>query len=248
MAMMFFHERWPVFHEDNHLLAVYKPAGLLAQADEPGGHCLLELARDWIKQRHNKPGRAFLGLVHRLDRPVAGVMVLARTSKAAARLSEQLRTRAARKRYLAVVENTPGAEAGRLVHHIERTARFSRVLTQPSASSREARLGFRVLEAAEGRSLLEVELETGRRHQIRLQLAHVGCPVVGDVRYGASQPLGCRQIALFARQLTLEHPTLRHSLTFTSPLPAGWPWRSGEPPEQAPLWNWEEFSTGRFTF
>jgi 23S rRNA pseudouridine1911/1915/1917 synthase len=239
--MNFLGERWPVFYEDNHLLALYKPAGLLAQADESGTDSLLELARAWIKKRHRKPGRAFLGLVHRLDRPVAGVMLFARTSKAAARVSAQLRSRQTRKVYLAVVEGKPGNPSGRLAHHIERKDRSSRLVVDPTPSSQEARLVYRMLDAAAGRSLLEIELETGRRHQIRLQLAGIGCPVVGDVRYGAPHPLPGRQIALLARQMELEHPTRREVLVFTSPLPAGWPWHSAEPADQAPLWNWEEY-------
>jgi 23S rRNA pseudouridine1911/1915/1917 synthase len=240
--MNFLHERWPVFYEDNHLLVLYKPSGLLAQANETGGVCLLELARAWIKKRYRKPGRVFLGLVHRLDRPVAGVMMFARTSKAAARLSDQVRSRKIRKTYMAVVQGEPRHSDGRLVHHLERHSHASCLVGQPTPLSREARLIYRVLDAADDRSLLEIELETGRRHQIRLQLAHIGCPVVGDVRYGATHRLPSRQIALFARQIALEHPTRREPLEFTSPLPAGWPWPTDEIADTAPLWNWEDYA------
>jgi 23S rRNA pseudouridine1911/1915/1917 synthase len=239
--MSFLHERWPVFHEDNHLLALYKPAGLLVQGDETGGANLLDLAKGWIKQRHGKPGRVFLGLVQRLDRPVAGVMLFARTSKAAARLSAQIRRRETRKIYLAVVEGRLPAGSGELAHSIERQDRLSRIIARPSPSSRDARLAYRVLGAAEGRSLVEIELETGRKHQIRLQLAHIGCPVVGDVRYGAAAPLAARRIALLARELAVEHPTRREILTFTCPLPEGWPWPAATISTDAPLWNYEEF-------
>jgi 23S rRNA pseudouridine1911/1915/1917 synthase len=238
----FLHERWPVFHEDNHLLVLYKPAGLLAQGDETGAANLLDLAKAWIKQRHHKPGRVFLGLVQRLDRPVAGVMLFARTSKAAARLSAQLRTRQTRKIYLAVVEGQLPSEHGKLTNHIERHDRLSRIATPPAASSREARLSYRVLETADGRSLIEVELETGRKHQIRLQLAHIGCPVVGDVRYGARAALPSRQIALLAREIALEHPTRREMLSFACPLPSGWPWPEADIRANAPLWNWEDYA------
>jgi len=239
--MIFFHTRWPVFYEDNHLLVLYKPSGLLVQADKPGNVCLLELARTWIQKRHHKPGRAFLGLVHRLDRPVAGVMLFARTSKAAARLSDQIRSRKIRKVYLAVVEGRPPRPSGRLVHHLERRRHASRLVDQATPLSREARLAYRVLDAAGGRRLVEIELETGRRHQIRLQLARIGCPVVGDVRYGAALPLASRQIALFAKQIALEHPARRDPLTFTSPLPAGWPW-PGVDTDESPLWNWDDYA------
>jgi 23S rRNA pseudouridine1911/1915/1917 synthase len=237
----FFHRRWPVIYEDNHLLALYKPAGLLVQGDESGKVCLLDLAKAWIKERHRKPGRVFLGLVHRLDRPVAGAMVFARTSKAAARLSLQIRTRQMHKVYHAVVEGRLPSMEGQLSHHIERGERASRIVTAETPLGREARLNYRVREAAGGRSLVEVKLLTGRKHQIRLQLAHIGCPIMGDVRYGAPSPLPARQIALFARQIVLEHPTRRERLTLTAPLPAGWPW-PGVEPDDAPLWNWSDYA------
>ena len=238
----FLHERWPVFHEDNHLLVLYKPAGLLAQGDETGAANLLDLAKAWIKQRHHKPGRVFLGLVQRLDRPVAGVMLFARTSKAAARLSAQLRTRQTRKVYLAVLEGRLPSDCGRLTDHIERQGRLSRIALQATAASREARLSYRVLETADDRSLVEVELETGRKHQIRLQLAHIGCPIVGDVRYGARTALPFRQIALLAQGITLAHPTCREMLSFACPLPSGWPWPAADIPMNAPIWNWEDYT------
>jgi 23S rRNA pseudouridine1911/1915/1917 synthase len=237
----FLHKRWPVFHEDNHLLVLYKPAGLLVQGDETGAPNLLDLAKAWIRQRHRKPGQAFLGLVQRLDRPVAGVMLFARTSKAAARLSAQLRARQIRKIYLAVVAGRHLLPAGVLSHAIERRDRLSAVVPQPTALSREARLAYRVLDVQGDRSLVAVELETGRKHQIRLQLAHIGCPIMGDVRYGAPSPLASRQIALFARELSVEHPTRRERMTFCSPLPLGWPWPSADIPDHAPLWNWDDY-------
>ena len=238
----FFHRRWPVIFEDNHLLALYKPAGLLVQGDESGEVCLLDLAKAWIKERHQKPGRVFLGLVHRLDRPVAGAMVLARTSKAAGRLSHQIRTRQMRKLYLAVVDGRLPSAQGELVHHIERGERASRIVSAAEPFGREARLDYRVREAAGSRSLVEIDLLTGRKHQIRLQLAHIGCPIVGDVRYGAPSPLPARQIALFARQIVLEHPTRRERLSLTAPLPAGWPWAAGESYGEAPFWNWDDYA------
>jgi 23S rRNA pseudouridine1911/1915/1917 synthase len=237
----FLHERWPVFHEDNHLLVLYKPAGLLAQGDETGDANLLDLAKAWIKQRHHKPGRVFLGLVQRLDRPVAGVMLFARTSKAAARLSAQLRSRQTRKVYLAVVEGRLTSGAGELTHFIERSERLSRVVARPTASSREARLAYRLIETAGERSLVEIELETGRKHQIRLQFAQIGCPIVGDARYGARTPLPSRQIALLSREVRLEHPTRREMLSFACPLPLGWPWPAADIQADAPLWNWEDY-------
>jgi 23S rRNA pseudouridine1911/1915/1917 synthase len=245
VMITFFHERWPVFYSDNHLLAVYKPAGLLVQGDQSGDVCLLDLAKQWVKQRYQKPGNVFLGLVHRLDRPVAGVMLFARTSKAAARLSAQIRSNSVHKVYLAVVEGENPPPTARLIHHVERQGKNSRILTRQTPTSRQARLSYRLLDSAAGRSLLEVELETGRRHQIRLQLAHIGFPIVGDCRYGAATPLSGRQIALFARQLTIAHPTRQDPLTLRAPLPAGWPWPGVQADPDAPLWNFEEFDPFR---
>jgi 23S rRNA pseudouridine1911/1915/1917 synthase len=237
----FYHPRWPVFFEDNHLLALFKPAGLLAQGDRSGAVCLLELAKGWLKKRHAKPGRVFLGLVHRLDRPVAGVMLFARTSKAAARLSAQFRCGTIQKTYLAVVEGTPVQSDGNLYDHIERQGSSCRIVSNPTGRSREARLQYRLIESTGDRSLLQVAPETGRRHQIRLQLSHAGHTIVGDVRYGAGSPLKDRQIALLAREIIVMHPTLKTTLRLVCPLPAGWLWPAGPEEVPAPFWNYDDF-------
>lgn len=239
--MYFYHPRWPVFHEDNHVLALYKPAGLLAQGNHTGAPSLLDLAKLWVKERYQKPGRVFLGLVHRLDQPVAGVMLFARTSKAAARLSAQFRTGSIHKVYLAVVEGVPLRRSESLTDYIERRGRECRIVPTATDRSREARLHFHLIESDAKRSLLQVVLETGRRHQIRLQLSHAGLPLVGDVRYGASTPLESRQIALLARELTIEHPTRRLPVRFVCPLPDGWPWPASRAGDMAPCWNWDDF-------
>ncbi len=241
--MYFYHPNWPVFHEDNHLLALYKPAGLLAQGDHTGAPSLLDLAKPWMKERYQKPGGVFLGLVHRLDRPVAGVMLFARTSKAAARLSAQFRTGSIHKVYLAVVEGVPLRRSESLIDNIERQGRICRIVPSATDRSREARLHFHLIESNAERSLLKVVLETGRRHQIRLQLSHVGLPLVGDVRYGARAPLEARQIALLARELTIEHPTRRRPVRFVCPLPSGWPWPASQADGISPFWNWSDFDS-----
>ncbi len=235
----FFISQWPVFYEDNHLLALYKPSGLLVQADQTKDPSLLELAKAWLKERHQKPGRVFLGLVHRLDRPVAGVLVFARTSKAAGRLSEQFRNNSVEKTYTAVLEGRLRQPAGRLVHPLERIdGRSSRIPEAPTPKSREARLSFQVLDTDASRSLVAIALETGRHHQIRAQFAHIGHPVLGDIRYGAGAPLPEKQIALCATRLSLIHPTLKTPLTFTAPFPSGWPWPGTADAKDAPPWNW----------
>ncbi len=239
----FFDPRWPVPYVDNHLLAVYKPSGLLVQGDHTGDPCLLDLGKIWLKRRYDKPGRVFLGMVHRLDRPVAGVVLFARTSKAAARLSGQFRDRTVEKRYLAVVHGRVEWPDGRLVHHIERRERRSRIREAATADSQEARLRYTVLERTDDCSLLSLVLETGRRHQIRIQLAHMGHPILGDLRYGAAAPLDNRQIALLAHSLAVDHPTRGERLVLTSPVPREWPWVPPSSTDAAPPpWNWRSYS------
>jgi len=196
-----------VLYDDNHLLGVVKPAGLPTQAGRPGEPCLLEVARQWVRERYQKPGRVFLGLVHRLDRPVAGVVVFARTSKAASRLSQQIRERTVTKIYRALVSGTPTPAAGPLVHHVE-TRPDGRVLLHdaPAPDRKEARLRYRVLRPGDP-CLLEVELDTGRKHQIRMQLARHGHPIVGDAQYGSTVPFMPGAIALSAWRLVVAHPT-----------------------------------------
>jgi 23S rRNA pseudouridine1911/1915/1917 synthase len=221
-----------ILYVDNHCLAVAKRAGDLVQADATGDVSLLEEAKAYVCVRYRKPGAAFLGLVHRLDRPVSGVILFARTSKAAARLSRQFRERTVEKTYLAVVEGAPPEREGRLVHFVrggERRRRVS-VSEREGPGARRAELGYRVRERSGGRSLLEVRLVTGVKHQIRAQLSAVGCPVVGDVKYdnrrppARPEPLAAgRAIALHAARLVVDHPTKRAPLDLEAPLPVYWP-------------------------
>lgn len=240
----FRHPRWPHIFEDNHLLVLYKPAGLLVQGDRTGDVSLLDLGKAWLKDRYHKPGEVFLGMVHRLDRPVAGVVVFARTSKSAGRLSDQFRRRKVQKVYLAVLEGTPPQERGTLVNWIERREDRSSRVHPSSGQKQEARLSYRLLRSSGPISLVEIHLETGRRHQIRVQFSHLGCPVLGDLRYGARAPLPGKQIALLARRLVLHHPTRNELITLDSPLPEGWPLlpENFSPVRTAP-WTWEDMSS-----
>jgi 23S rRNA pseudouridine1911/1915/1917 synthase len=240
---MFFHKRWSIFYEDNHLLVLYKPAGLVMQRDYKKKANLVDLARLWVKEQKGKPGNVFIGMVHRLDAPVAGVVVLARTSKAAARLSDQFRRGTIEKHYLAVVEGRPPKAQDRLENLMVRSGRFSRIVPLPAPGVQAAALRYRLIGSLEDRSLLAVTLETGRRHQIRLQLSHLGCPILGDVHYGAAAAMANGRIALLARGLALDHPTRKTRLHFASPLPQGWPWPAEEKEEidTRPLWTIEEY-------
>ncbi len=220
-----------VLYEDNHLLAIAKPAGLLAQGDRTGDPCAADLAAAYLKERCGKPGNVYVGLVHRLDRPVSGVLLLARTSKAARRLSEQFREGRVRKTYLAVVEGEPDVAGGEAVAWLADRADpqgRTRAATAPFPGAREARLAWRVVARAAGSALLEVEPVTGRRHQIRAQLALLGHPILGDTKYGAGPRAG-RCIALHARRLEIAHPVGGAPLAIEAPLPDGWPW---PPPER----------------
>jgi RluA family pseudouridine synthase len=209
-----------ILYVDNHLLTVCKPAGMLTQGDSTGDLSLLELCRTYVKQQFNKPGNVFLGLVHRLDRPVSGVVVLARTSKAAARLSAQFRTRQVQKTYWALVEGKIPAE-GTLIDRLGRRGVRSHIAQRTPGVLAE--LHFTRLGYCQGISWVEINLGTGRHHQIRVQFAHYGYPLVGDFRYGATQPFTPHALALHARALSLRHPTRPQALTFTAEPERHWP-------------------------
>jgi 23S rRNA pseudouridine1911/1915/1917 synthase len=238
----FFHPGWPVFYEDNHLLVVYKPAMLPVQQGMQAGVSMLDLAKKWVAARYRKPGRVYLGLVHRLDFPVAGVMVFARTSKAAGRLSAQFREGSVGKRYLAVVDGVPSARTGTLSQHIVRGEKRCRIAGNRDKNARDAILDYRVVDTFKKRALLEVELRTGRKHQIRLQLSHFGHPVVGDTRYGSFSPAPYGCIALMSRVLVFHHPTKTDTLSFQCPVPEGWPWPKAldAEGEVSPPWTWHK--------
>lgn len=216
-----------ILFEDNHLLAVVKPAGLLVQGDFTGDPTVLDLARGYLKQKYNKPGNVYLGLVHRLDRPVSGVLLLARTSKAAGRLSQQFRTGKVMKTYLAVVSGRPTPDRGELRAFLAPPARGSgrtRAAGRPFAGAKEASLSYHVQNCMADHTLLEIQPATGRRHQIRAQLALIGHPVVGDVKYGARQALPDLSIGLHALRLVVAHPVGGDELVLAAPLPVSWPW------------------------
>lgn len=204
---------------DNHLLVINKPAGILVQKDSTGDTSLLEEAKHYIKETFGKPGNVYLGLVHRIDRPVSGVVVFARTSKAASRLSQQFRSGTPEKVYHAIAEGEV-PEEGNWTDYISREGATSRIAKK--GEGKEARLSFRRLKYNNGRSLVEVRLETGRHHQIRLQFASRGYPLLGDFRYGSKIKFGDKAVALHSSSLTVSHPTLNKEMQFTSPHESFW--------------------------
>jgi 23S rRNA pseudouridine1911/1915/1917 synthase len=211
-----------VLYEDNHLLAVNKPAGIPTQGAEATRTSLLSLAKAYVKQKYHKPGNVYLGTVSRLDTVVSGVVVFARTSKAAARLAEQFRNRTVRKVYWAIVGGHPAASAACDDWLTKDEARHCmRVLDSPAAGAAAARLAYRRLKRVSRGWLLEVTLETGRKHQIRAQLAARGLPILGDQKYGSREPFP-GGIALHSRLLELVHPTRGESITLLAEPPASW--------------------------
>ena len=211
-----------VLYEDNQLLVAVKPPNLPSQADLSGDSDMLSLLKEYVARKYGKPGEAYLGLVHRLDRPVGGVMVFARTSKAAARLSKQFAEHSARKKYLAVLEAELKQPLKLQNYLLQRQGQNTRVTDSEAGGARYASLESEPLCTKDALTLTRVTLETGRKHQIRAQHAHAGFPIWGDNRYGHGK--SGQQIALWAYSLTVEHPTKHEEMIFACPPPDRYPW------------------------
>lgn len=205
-----------ILYEDNHLLLVNKRAGELVQGDKSGDSCLVDELKAFIKERDNKPGNVFCGLVHRIDRPVSGVVIFAKTSKALARMNELVKERKIEKTYWAVSKNCPEPMEGELRNWLVRNERMNKsfvVANGTKEGAKEAVLEYKVIGRSEGGYyLIEVNLHTGRHHQIRCQLANVGCPIKGDLKYGAPRSNPDGSISLHARGLSFEHPVSHLSI------------------------------------
>lgn len=216
-----------VLFEDNHLLVVNKPAGMLVQGDNTGDYCLKDWANDYLRVKYEKPGDAFVGVSHRIDRPVSGVVVLARTSKALARLNEMFKNQEAKKMYWAVVENLPDPLSGNLTHYIRRDEKEnkSKAYNHEVRGSKLASLDYNLISSIERYHLLEIHLHTGRHHQIRCQLAKISCPIKGDVKYGAKRKNDDNNIHLHARKLSLLHPVKKEKMNFVAAIPEEKTWR-----------------------
>lgn len=212
-----------VIYEDNHLIVVNKAPGEIVQGDKTGDTPLLETVRAYIKEKYNKPGNVFCGLVHRLDRPVAGLVVFAKTSKALSRMCELFRNGGVHKTYWAITRNAPAEPQGRLTHWITTVERTNKSTAHPSPrpGAKEARLSYRQIARSDRYNLLEVNLETGRKHQIRVQLSAMGCPVRGDLKYGDKRSNPDGSISLMARHIEFIHPVSGKTLALTAPVPKG---------------------------
>ncbi|MEA1987369.1 MAG: RNA pseudouridine synthase [Candidatus Marinimicrobia bacterium] len=198
-----------IIYEDNHLLVVNKPAGLLVQGDKTGDITLLEIAKQYIKEKYNKPGNVYLGLVHRLDRPASGVIVFARTSKSASRLSKQFREKTIDKKYVALVEGKI-PETGTLKDNILRNGVTSKI----NQNGKPSELRYKLIEYKNNISKIKIDLITGRHHQIRVQFANHGNPILGDFRYGSKIKFGDRAIALHSYSLAINHPVKKERMVF----------------------------------
>lgn len=208
----------PLF-EDNHLLILNKPAGLLTQPSGTDQDSLEQQAKAWIKATYHKQGNVFLEAVHRLDKPVSGIVVFCKTSKALSRLNAAMRSKQTHKIYWALVEGAPPAEEGELEHCILHDDFHARIVPRDNPEGKMARLRYRVLERSKQRTLVEIELETGRYHQIRLQMSAIGCPIWGDRKYGSQSEYASGSIALHHRCLTLPHPVTHACLVIEAPPP-----------------------------
>jgi len=211
-----------VIYEDNHIIVVNKRSGEIVQGDKTGDEPLVETLKRYIKEKYAKPGNVFCGVVHRLDRPVAGLVVFAKTSKALSRLNDMFRKGKVHKTYWAIVRNKPEPQEGRIVSYITSTERNNKSYSSPTpkAGAKEAALSYRLIASSDRYHLLEVNLETGRKHQIRVQLASIGSPVRGDLKYGDRRSNPDGSISLMARHIEFVHPVNGKLISLTAPVPS----------------------------
>ncbi len=217
-----------ILYEDNHLIVVNKLPSEIVQGDKTGDRCLLDDVKEYIKVKYDKPGNVYAGLVHRIDRPVSGAVVFAKTSKALSRMTVKVKDRDFHKIYLAVVKNRPPKEADVLEDYLVKNEKQNKSYVVPEGT-KEAKLGrlsYRVVARSDNYYLLEVELFTGRHHQIRCQLAHIGCPIRGDLKYGYPRSNPDASISLHAYRISFEHPVTKVMMDIKAPVPAGEPWKS----------------------
>lgn len=217
-----------VVYEDNHIIVVNKQSGEIVQGDKTGDRPLSESVKAYIKERYAKPGSVFLGVVHRLDRPVFGLVVFARTSKALSRLNDLFRNGEVRKTYWAIVKDAPAEPEGRLEHWLVRNEKQNKsyAYAHEVARSKRAILEYRTMAHTDRYHLLEVKLLTGRHHQIRCQLAAMGCPIKGDLKYGARRSNPDGSISLLARKIEFVHPVSKEKISLEAPVPADTLWQA----------------------
>ena len=219
-----------VVYEDNHIIVVNKTASEIVQADKTGDTPLSETVKQYLKEKYQKPGNVFLGVTHRLDRPVSGLVIFAKTSKALTRLNEMFRAGEVKKTYWAVVKNAPQEPEGELVHFLVRNEKQNKsyAYDKEVPNSKKAVLDYCLIGRSENYYLLEVDLKTGRHHQIRCQLAKMGCPIKGDLKYGSPRSNPDGSICLHARRVRFVHPVSKELIELKAPLPEGNLWKGFE--------------------
>ena len=217
-----------ILHEDNHIIVVNKRVGDIVQGDKTGDKPLSEIVKEYLKQKYNKPGEVFLGVVHRLDRPTTGIVVFAKTSKALTRLNELFSNRETQKTYWAVVKNKPPKNEDILIHFLKRNEKnnTSKAHLKEVPDSKKASLDYKIIATLDNYFILEINLHTGRHHQIRAQLATIGCPIKGDLKYGFDRSNPDGGIHLHARKLAFIHPVTKEMITLVAPTPSDAIWKS----------------------
>ena len=217
-----------ILFEDNHLLIVNKEPSEIVQGDKTGDVCLLDDVKSYIKETYNKPGNVYAGLVHRIDRPVSGAVIFAKTSKALSRMTLKIKEREFSKTYLAIVKNKPPKDADELSNYMVKNEvqNKSYIVSSNTKGAKLAQLRYRLIGASDSYYLLEVELITGRHHQIRAQLAHIGCPIKGDLKYGFPRSNPDASISLHAYKIKFEHPTTKQTIEVTAPKPEENIWKA----------------------
>jgi len=217
-----------ILYQDNHIIILNKLPSQIVQGDKTGDEPLSEILKKYIKEKYHKPGEVFLGVVHRLDRPVSGVVLFARTSKALSRLNEMLKERTIKKIYWAVVKNQPPEKSGHLIHYLFRDEKKNKsfIVSENRKDAKKAELIYHLLKSSDNYHLLEIELLTGRHHQIRAQLAHIGCPIKGDLKYGFPRTNPDASIHLHSRRIEFLHPVKKEQVAIEA-----------APPDE-PLWNY----------
>lgn len=219
-----------VIYEDNHIIAVNKTCSEIVQGDKTGDKPLSDIVKDWLKVKYNKPGNVFVGVTHRLDRPVSGLVLFAKTSKALTRLNEMFREGGVKKTYWAIVRNRPPQEEGELVHYLVKNEKQNKSYAYPTEKpqSKKAILHYKLIASSDNYHLLEVDLKTGRHHQIRCQLAKMGCPIKGDLKYGFDRSNKDGGISLHSRRASFIHPVSKEQIDIVAPIPNDPLWKMFE--------------------
>lgn len=217
-----------ILYEDNHIIAINKPSGALAQGDKTGDEPIVELVKTYVKNKYDKPGAVFIGIPHRLDRPTSGILLFARTSKGLTRLNQMFKDKLIQKTYWAVVKNPPPEKKAKLTHYLKKNQAKNKSFAKDQAFNQglKCELNYSLIGKSKTYYLLEVKPSTGRHHQIRVQLSSIGCPIKGDTKYGFDRPNEDKSIHLHARHIAFIHPVSKEDISITAPVPEDTVWQA----------------------